>query len=203
MCQTEKKILYVAKEIMTSEKVYVEVLKLINIDFRHFIEEERQRSKSLIIPTEDFLQLFSNLPELLILNSDLLRDFEDRVQNWSKQRKIADIIMNKGPYLKLYTAYVKNFADTSSHFDECCNKYQKFRNLVKEFEKFPQCRNLKLSHYMLKPVQRLPQYKMLLEDYLKHLDVSSDDYDDTITALRIVTEAADHANETIKQKVGQ
>ena len=55
---------------------------------------------------------------------------------------------------------------------------------------------------MLKPVQRLPQYKMLLEDYMKHLDTSSDDYDDTTTALRIVTEAAEHANETIKQMVG-
>ena len=197
----DKKILYVAKEIMTSEKVYVEVLKLLNIDFRNYIQEERQKSKSIVIPTEDFLKLFSNLPELLMLNSDFLRDFEDRVHNWSKRRKISDVIVNKGPYLKLYTAYVKNFADMSSHFDECCKKYQKFGKLVKEFEKFPQCRNLKLSHYMLKPVQRLPQYKMLLEDYLKHLDASNDDYDDTTTALMIVSEAAEHANETIKQMV--
>ena len=32
-----KKILYIAKEIMSSEKVYVEVLKLLNIEFRNFI----------------------------------------------------------------------------------------------------------------------------------------------------------------------
>ena len=197
----DKKILYVAKEIMTSEKVYVAVLRLLNIDFRNYIQEERQKSKSIVIPTEDFLKLFSNLPELLMLNSDFLRDFEDRVHNWSKRRKISDVIVNKGPYLKLYTAYVKNFADMSSHFDECCKKYQKFGKLVKEFEKFPQCRNLKLSHFMLKPVQRLPQYKMLLEDYLKHLEASNDDYDDTTTALMIVSEAAEHANETIKQMV--
>ena len=201
MGHRDKKILYVAKEIMTSEKVYVEVLKLLNIDFRHFIQEERQKSKSMVIPTEDFLKLFSNLPELFMLNSDLLKDFESRVHNWSKLRKISDIIVSKGPYLKLYTAYVKNFANMSSHFDECCKKYQKFGKLAEEFEKFPQCRNLKLSHYMLKPVQRLPQYKLLLEDYLKNLDASSEDYDDTTTALRIVTDAADHANETIKQMV--
>ena len=80
---------------MTSEKVYVEVLKLLNIDFRNYIQEERQKSKSIVIPTEDFLKLFSNLPELLMLNSDFLRDFEDRVQNWRKRRKISDIIVNK------------------------------------------------------------------------------------------------------------
>ena len=60
---------------------------------------------------------------------------------------------------------------------------------------------MKLKHFMLKPVQRLPQYKLLLEDYLKHLDPESPDFDDTTTALRIVSEAAEHANDTIKQGV--
>lgn len=197
----ERKILYIAKEIMTSEKVYVDVLKLINIDFRNFIQDARRNSKSQIIPTEQFLKIFSNLPEIMMLNSELLRDFEDRVQNWNKHKKVSDIIVKKGPYLKLYTTYVKNYSSMTSHFESCCDKFPKFRKLVKEFEKFPQCRNLKLTHYLLKPIQRLPQYKLLLEDYLKYLNVTSEDYDDTATALTIVTEAAEHANETIKQMV--
>ena len=197
----ERKILYIAKEIMTSEKVYVDVLKLLNIDFRNFIQDTRRNSKSQIIPTEQFLKIFSNLPEIMMLNSELLRDFEERVQNWARIRKISDIIVKKGPYLKLYTTYVQNYSTMTTHLEDCCEKFPKFRKLVKEFEKFPQCRNLKLTHFLLKPIQRLPQYKLLLEDYLKHLDVQSPDYDDTATALTIVTEAAEHANETIKQMV--
>ena len=54
---------------------------------------------------------------------------------------------------------------------------------------------------MLKPVQRLPQYRLLLEDYLKHLDPDSPDFDDTTQALHIVSEAAEHANNTVKQGV--
>ena len=195
----ERKILYIAKEIMTSEKVYVDVLKLLNIDFRNFIQDTRRNSRSQIIPTEQFLKIFSNLPEIMMLNSELLRDFEERVQNWARIRKISDIIVKKGPYLKLYTTYVQNYSTMTTHLEDCCEKFPKFRKLVKEFEKFPQCRNLKLTHFLLKPIQRLPQYKLLLEDYLKHLDVQSPDYDDTATALTIVTEAAEHANETIKQ----
>ena len=197
----ERKILYIAKEIMTSEKVYVDVLKLLNIDFRNFIQDTRRNSRSQIIPTEHFLKIFSNLPEIMMLNSELLRDFEERVQNWARIRKISDIIVKKGPYLKLYTTYVQNYSTMTTHLEDCCEKFPKFRKLVKEFEKFPQCRNLKLTHFLLKPIQRLPQYKLLLEDYLKHLDVESPDYDDTATALTIVTEAAEHANETIKQMV--
>ena len=48
---------------------------------------------------------------------------------------------------------------------------------------------------------RLPQYKLLLEDYLKHLDPDSPDFDDTTQALNIVSEAAEHANNTVKQGV--
>jgi hypothetical protein len=54
---------------------------------------------------------------------------------------------------------------------------------------------------MLKPVQRLPQYRLLLEDYLKHLDPDGDDFDDTTAALRIVSEVAEQADNTIKQGV--
>ena len=73
----------------------------------------------------------SNLPEMMMLNSELLRDFEERVQNWTATRKISDIIVKKGPYLKLYTTYVKNHSATKAHFEECCSKYPKFGKLVK------------------------------------------------------------------------
>ena len=66
-----------------------------------------------------------------MLNSELLRDFEERVQNWTSSRKISDIIVKKGPYLKLYTTYVKNHSSTKAHFEECCSKYPKFGKLVK------------------------------------------------------------------------
>ena len=55
---SERKVLYIAKEIMTSEKVYVDVLKLLNIDFKNFIHDARKSSKSQIIPTEQFLKIF-------------------------------------------------------------------------------------------------------------------------------------------------
>ena len=132
---------------------------------------------------------------------DLLQDFESRIANWSHHPKIADVIVKKGPFLKLYTTYIREFSAVNYHFEECCQKFPKFSKLVKDFEKRECCRNLKLQHFMLKPVQRLPQYKLLLEDYLRHLPHDSLDFDDTTIALRIVSDAAEHANNTIRQGV--
>jgi len=198
----ERKVYFIAREIMTSERVYVDVLRLINVDFRDFVQRARRESKSGIMPDADFVRLFSNLPELQALSEELLSDFEARVANWPSRRQIADVIVRKGPFLKLYTTYIREFSGVGQHLDACCTKYTKFGKLVGEFEKLPRCRHLRLKHFMLKPVQRLPQYKLLLEDYLRHLDPDiSEDFDDTAQALRIVSEAADHANDTIKQGV--
>ena len=196
----ERKVFYIAREIMTSEKVFVDILRLINVEFREFVQRARRESKSGILPDADFSRIFSNLPELQTLNEDLLQDFEDRVENWDSVKKIADVIVRKGPFLKLYTTYIREFSSVNDHLDECCRRHSKFGKLVREFEKGERCRNLRLKHFMLKPVQRLPQYRLLLEDYLRHLDPeTSPDFDDTAQALRIVSEAADHANDTIKQ----
>ena len=195
----DKKVFYIAREIMTSERVFVDILRLLNVEFREFVQNARRDSKSGIMPDADFSRIFSNLPELQTLNEDLLQDFEDRIGRWENVRKIADVIVKKGPFLKLYTSYIREFSSVNYHFDDCCHKYAKFGKLVKEFEKLDRCRNLKLKHFMLKPVQRLPQYRLLLEDYLKHLETDSPDFDDTTNALRIVSEAAEHANDTIKQ----
>ena len=199
----EKKVFYIAREIMTSERVFVDILRLINVEFREFVQRARRESKSgvKIIPDSDLVRLFSNLPELQALNEDLLQDFEDRVNNWDSCKKISDVIVRKGPFLKLYTVYIREFSNVTGHLDECCRRYHKFGKLVREFERGERCRNLKLKHFLLKPVQRLPQYKLLLEDYLRHLDPESPDFDDTANALRIVSDAAEHANDTIKQGV--
>ena len=137
----EKKVYYIAKEVMTSERVYVDVLRLLNIEFRDYVQRARFESKNGIMPDQDFVKLFSNLPELMMLNEDLLRDFEERINNWDDIKKIADVIIKKGPYLKLYCVYIRDFSAMNFHFDECCNRYPKFSKLVK-VNSFPHCFHL-------------------------------------------------------------
>ena len=159
---------------MTSEKAYVEVLRLLCVCFTEFVNNARAESKADIIPDEEFNNLFSNVKDLLQLNSELLHDFEDRIENWDTRKKIADVIVKKGPFLKLYSVYSRNFSAMMTKYEECCKKYPKFGKVVQDFEATPACKQLRLSHFLLKPIQRLPQYKMLLEDYLKHIDAGSE-----------------------------
>lgn len=107
--------------------------------------------------------------------------------------------MRKGPFLKLYSSYIQEFQNQSDHLDYCCQTYPAFACALKAFESSERCTKLNLKHYMLKPVQRIPQYRLLLEEYLKYLPENSQDYVDTQTALAIVANVASHANDTMKQ----
>lgn len=192
------KAFFIAQELMTSEKVFINVLKLLNVDFREAVQNACKEQQSQIIPEEDLGKIINSLPQLQSLNEDLLRDLENRIENWNSLSKIADVIVRKGPFLKLYTTYIQNFEAQCNHLDDCCQKYPKFAKVVKEFEALPLCQKLSIKHFMLKPVQRIPQYRLLLEDYFRNLDPNSPDFEDTRTALKIVCDVADHANRSIK-----
>ncbi|ELT96558.1 hypothetical protein CAPTEDRAFT_180983 [Capitella teleta] len=98
----------------------------------------------------------------------------------------------------MYTDYIREFESICKMFDEARQKYPEFDRAVNEFENSEKCSKLAVKHFMLKPIQRIPQYRLLLQDYKKHLTSESDDYKDTEIALTIVSEVADHANQSMK-----
>ncbi|XP_011792226.1 PREDICTED: FYVE, RhoGEF and PH domain-containing protein 6 [Colobus angolensis palliatus] len=175
----KSKVHHIAKEIMSSEKVFVDVLKLLHIDFRDAVAHASRQLGKPVIEDRILNQILYYLPQLYELNRDLLKELEERMLHWTEQQRIADIFVKKGPYLKMYSTYIKEFDKNIALLDEQCKKNPGFAAVVREFEMSPRCANLALKHYLLKPVQRIPQYRLLLTDYLKNLIEDAGDYRDT------------------------
>ncbi|XP_061839640.1 FYVE, RhoGEF and PH domain-containing protein 6 [Nerophis lumbriciformis] len=194
-----KKVVHIAQEIMSSEKVFVDVLKLLHIDFRDAVAKATRQNGKPVVDERVLCQILYYLPQLYQLNKDLLRELEERVAHWSEHQRLSDIFVQKGPYLKMYSTYIRQFDNNVALLDEQCRKNAPFAAVVKDFEMSPRCASLALKHYLLKPVQRIPQYQLLLTDYLKNLPQDSEDYKDTQAALSIVKEVANHANDIMKQ----
>ncbi|KAM7378376.1 hypothetical protein PAMA_013331 [Pampus argenteus] len=194
-----KKVVHIAQEIMSSEKVFVDVLKLLHIDFRDAVAKATRQNGKPVVDERILSQILYYLPQLYQLNRDLLRELEERVAHWSDHQRLSDIFVQKGPYLKMYSTYIRQFDNNVALLDEQCRKNPAFTAVVREFEMSPRCASLALKHYLLKPVQRIPQYQLLLTDYLKNLPEDSEDYKDTQAALSIVKEVANHANDIMKQ----
>lgn len=54
----------------------------------------------------------------------------------TEQQRIADIFVKKGPYLKMYSTYIKEFDKNIALLDEQCKKNPGFAAVVREFEVF-------------------------------------------------------------------
>lgn len=151
----EKKAYMTAQEIASSERVFVDCLRLMCVDFREAVKSAStgKDSMSPIIPESELNKILNYLPQLQNLNHELLSDFEMRLRNWSSLPKISDVIVRKGPFLKLYSSYIRDFQSQSALLEECVQKYPRFGKFLKQFESSARCKSLSLKHYMLKPVQ--------------------------------------------------
>ncbi|KAG9510085.1 FYVE, RhoGEF and PH domain-containing protein 6, partial [Fragariocoptes setiger] len=184
-----QKLYHVANEICSSEAKFVDTLRLLNEDFRAYV------AKSL--PDESINAILRHLPPLQALNQNLLDEFKTSVNEWPRKQKIAHVLVKIGPFLKNYSLYIRDFENTCALLDENLKRYSSFNEKVREFEASDRCAKLTIHHHMLKPIQRIPQYRLLLQQYLQHLRPDHVDYEDTITALDVVSRVAEHANQSM------
>ncbi|KAI1278394.1 Fyve, RhoGef and Ph domain-containing protein [Halotydeus destructor] len=186
-----KKQYHIAQELTQTEESFVDVLKLLNVDFRAIASNHL--SKDVIN------QILPYLAELQKLNEQMLSMFQSRLSQYNEKKKIADVIVLVGPFLKQYSMYMKDFSVMTSTLEDVTKKFPSFAAALKEFESSSRCCKLCVKHYMLAPVQRIPRYRLLLREYLKNLDDDHPDYQDTQKALDIVSVVNEHANQTVRE----
>lgn len=198
----ERKTFFIAREIYLSERSFVDVLDLLTTDFESFVETVIKHYAEELFLKKYIETFMGNLSSLKKLNEFLLAKLEERISNWKEARKIADIFVAVGPYFKLYVTYMKDFRRNCSNFESLCEENKVFARAVKDFELSERCKKLTLRHFMLKPVQRIPQYKLLLTAYLKSLDQeTSIDYEDSVKAIFVFSDVAAHANNALRFQV--
>merc|ERR1719495_1522630 len=78
-------------------------------------------------------------------------------------QRIGDIMVRNAPFLKMYTEYVKNFDTAMTAIGALYSKNRQFQAIMDEIHAMPECRSLTLQHHMLSPIQRIDQFKKLLE----------------------------------------
>ncbi|XP_015788100.1 FYVE, RhoGEF and PH domain-containing protein 6 isoform X1 [Tetranychus urticae] len=186
----ERKLFLVAQELTKTEEDFVNNMVLL-LDFREHIRNS--------IPEEIINSIFRYVPELHEYHKQLAEEFRNRINKWESNPKIADVLIIMGPFLKPHAPYTKEFTSMVTTLEEATKKYPGFADALKEFEKTDRCNKLLVRHYMHKPVQRLPQYKLILEKYQTYLTEDHPDYKDTLAAIELVSKIADFANDFVRK----
>lgn len=189
----------IAQELMSSEKVYVEMLQLLQMDFYEGILKvlgDDDENEQEVVKLKQGL---SEIPEIYELHQDILEELEERVLKWDEHQKVADVFLSRKSRLNHHTAYIMQFDRSLALLDETCLKYSQLATMIQEFEQSSGDSPYSVKHQLLKVVQRIFQYRVMLTDYLNNLCPDSTEYEATQAALFTISEITDQANDSMLQ----
>ncbi|XP_078389242.1 uncharacterized protein LOC144671305 [Cetorhinus maximus] len=182
----------VVKEIIETEQAYVRDLKSIVEDYLGCIID----CGELPLKPDEVNTLFCNIEDIYQFNSELLEDLE----SCKDAVGVAECFVERSEDFDIYTLYCMNYPSSVSVLREC----MKNGTLAKFFRE----RQATLSHslpletYLLKPVQRILKYHLLLQELAKHFDKSAEGYEMVKEAIITMTAVAWYIND-MKRKQEQ
>ncbi|XP_069043843.1 pleckstrin homology domain-containing family G member 2 isoform X2 [Lepisosteus oculatus] len=175
----------VVLEIVETEQAYVRDLKSIVEDYLGCIID----CGDLPLKPEEVSTLFCNIEDIYEFNSELLEDLE----RCSQAAAIAECFVERSEAFDIYTLYCMNYPNSVAVLRDC----MKNNSLVRFFQE----RQATLSHslpletYLLKPVQRILKYHLLLQELSKHFDKSEPGYEVVEEAIITMTAVAWYIND--------
>nr|XP_012778412.1 pleckstrin homology domain-containing family G member 3 isoform X2 [Maylandia zebra] len=176
----------VVMEIMETERMYVKDLRSIVEDYlAHIID-----IGNLPIRPEQVCALFGNIEDIYEFNSELLESL-DMCEN--DPVAIAQCFVNKSEYFEIYTQYCTNYPNSVAALTDCMRS----KTLAKFFRDRQAAlkRSLPLGSYLLKPVQRILKYHLLLQEIAKHFDPDEEGYEVIQEAIDTMTGVAWYIND--------
>ncbi|XP_070781888.1 pleckstrin homology domain-containing family G member 3 [Enoplosus armatus] len=176
----------VVMEIIETERMYVRDLRMIVEDYlAHIIDQ-----CDLSIRPEQVCSLFGNIEDIYEFNSELLQAL-DLCDN--DPVAIARCFVMKSEYFEIYTQYCTNYPNSVAALTECMRN----KSLAKFFRERQASlkRSLPLGSYLLKPVQRILKYHLLLQEIAKHFDPMEEGYEVVEEAIYTMTGVAWYIND--------
>lgn len=157
---------HILGSIVQSEGSYVESLKRILQDYRNPLMEMEPKALSV----RKCQVVFFRVKEILHCHSMFQIALSSRVAEWDSTEKIGDLFVasfSKSMVLDVYSDYVNNFTNAMSIIKKACLTKPAFLEFLKRRQVCSVDR-VTLYGLMVKPVQRFPQFILLLQDMLKN-----------------------------------
>ncbi|KAJ3351527.1 hypothetical protein GGF32_004254 [Allomyces javanicus] len=184
-CDLKKRARIVA-EIIATEETYVQELTFLVTHYYRPIMQQH------LLSSDEYRLLFANVDSILAFHKDY---FLKALHEPDGSERIGRIFVKHAAYLKMYSMFISNADKGISELSRWLSKRKKLRAFLAETAKKPGHHQINLQSYLLLPIQRIPRYRLLLRDLVKHTPVDHPDYADLSLALAEVERRADEINE--------
>lgn len=176
----------------------------------NYVENLKRMVECFVVPLEQILpskltsKVFAHIKVVIGVNQIFLNKLESILKNETldineRQEKLATVLLNLSVTFKLYVPYISDFENSQKLIREEMNNNKKLKQFLKEVGtelKNRGCTITDLQSYMILPIQRLPRYRLLLADLLKHTPEDPKDiYQMMEQAYQAICKIVEYCNE--------
>ncbi|XP_071018326.1 rho guanine nucleotide exchange factor 10-like protein isoform X3 [Oncorhynchus clarkii lewisi] len=157
---------HILGSIIQSERSYLESLRRILEEYQSPLLEADPH----ILSPRKIRPVFYRLREITQCHSMFQIALASRVAEWDSSEKIGDLFVasfSKSMVLDVYSDYVNNFTNAMALVKKACMSKPAFLEFLK-MKQVSSVDRITLYGLMVKPIQRFPQFILLLQDMLKN-----------------------------------
>ncbi|XP_076358857.1 rho guanine nucleotide exchange factor 10-like protein isoform X1 [Tachypleus tridentatus] len=184
---------YIIGSIVDSENSYVTTLQRLIKDYKRPLEE---CSAPLVSPAKINIMFF-RVEQILQCHTIFGIALSQCVREWDAHEKIGDVFVasfSKAMVLDIYSDFINNFSLAMETAKQASKNKSAFADFLK-VKQISSTDRLSFFGLMVKPVQRFPQFILLLQDLLKHTPPGHHDRMSLQLALTQLESLAETLNE--------
>nr|KAJ3421693.1 cytochrome c oxidase subunit 1 [Polyrhizophydium stewartii] len=214
MSSSKKKRLSATWELLQTERDYVRDLAIIvEVSFEPsrfyawIAHVDSQRMQIFLKPmtnrsvqAKTMLSIFANIEQILNVNVDFLNQLE-LIANIENIKSYSDVFISAGERFLCYIPFVANQNAVANKLSSILNS-KEVRHVIEAASKNPLLRQLDLGGFLLKPVQRICKYPLLLREMCNHTEQSHPDRPEIERALERMQRVVSTVNESARRMNG-
>lgn len=184
-------------ELIQTEERYMDDLQLVIEVF------QKPMAESGFLTEAEMTLIFVNWKELIMSNTKLLKALRVRKKTGGEKmpvQMIGDILAAELSHMQAYIRFCSCQLNGATLLQQKTDEDADFKEFLKKLASDPRCKGMPLSSFLLKPMQRITRYPLLIRSILENTPQNHVDHSSLKLALERAEELCSQVNEGVREK---
>uniref|UniRef100_A0A8C8VMA0 Intersectin 2 n=1 Tax=Pelusios castaneus TaxID=367368 RepID=A0A8C8VMA0_9SAUR len=184
-------------ELIQTEERYMDDLQLVLEVF------QKRMAESGCLTEGEMGLIFVNWTELIMSNTKLLKALRVRKKTGGEKmpvQMIGDILAAELSHMQAYIRFCSCQLNGAALLQQKTDEEAEFKDFLKKLASDPRCKGMPLSSFLLKPMQRITRYPLLIKSILENTPENHPDHSNLKLALERAEELCSQVNEGVREK---
>ncbi|KAG8580074.1 hypothetical protein GDO81_007120 [Engystomops pustulosus] len=184
-------------ELIQTEERYMDDLQLVIEVF------QKPMAESGALTEAEMGMIFVNWKELIMSNTKLLKALRVRKKTGGEKmpvEMIGDILVTELSHMQAYIRFCSCQLNGAALLQSKTDEVPEFKDFLKRLATDPRCKGMPLSSFLLKPMQRITRYPLIIKNILENTPETHRDHGHLRDALERSEELCSQVNEGVREK---